>query len=215
VDTEQSLLRYLTGLGFSTSAIVFQPRFGPEGKTLDYRPDIALIDPASGDLLAILEVKLKRDRKTLCVAANQLGSYLAALGDPAVRAFVAVPSKSGEGFAFFELREDGEPQEVSASRPLSPASLSGERLAAKKAQLKATKEKTTDRFAAVCRVTAASLLLLGVLDWVFSLSGVELLTNNRMLILGAVVGLVLVPYLSKIKILGVEIERMKERSSSW
>ncbi|MGD0090949.1 MAG: hypothetical protein ABSE73_13610 [Planctomycetota bacterium] len=210
---EQQFAQYLSGLGFPPSSIVYQPTFQPLGSGPVYRPDFALIDPRTSERLAIIETKGRIDPETLFRAIQKVQQYVTALREKGVRGFVATPAESGGGFDFYTLGEDGKPKQVPSSSFLQFESLSSARTAEKKEMLEEKKDETTDQFVKVCRCAAAIAVLVAIADCVCSRYGITLLTTERMTLLGVAIALVVIPYVQKIKGLGVEIDRGSKKAN--
>lgn len=68
------------------------------------------------------------------------------------------------------------------------------------------RRRVKDNFDLICLVMAVIILSLLVLDWLAVIN----ITIQRIASIGAIIGLVLVPFSQRLKILGFEIERVKE-----
>ena len=209
--TRQQFSQYLSVLGFPPFSIVYEPVFQPTGSGRGYRPDLAIIDPKTKELLAVIEIKSSKDTEPLSRTIQQVKQYVDAFGDRAVRGFVVTPAQSGEGFIFYTPGEDGKPEEVPSSF-IQLESLSSARIAERKEILINKKETTTDHFQTICFVSAIIAVILAVADFVCSLCGIKLLSNERMALVGAAIALVILPYIQKFKGLGIEIERVTKQS---
>lgn len=203
---EKNFFEYLLGLGFPTASVIYEPTFQPIGQGRRYRPDFALIDPATKEPLAIIEIKGSNNSDTLVRAMEQIRLYLDALRDKAVRGYVVTPAKSGGGFDFYTLGDDGNPKQVPPT-VLRFESLSTARLAEKKELLSEEKKDTTDRFLIVCFCASAFSVVIALVDFVCSRNGITLLTAERMALLSVAIALLIVPYVQKFKGLGIEIDR--------
>lgn len=209
---ERNFFEYLATMGFPQSSVVYEPTFQPIGEGRRYRPDFALIDPATKEPLAIIEIKGRSDPETLSRAAQQVRAYLAALRDKAVRGYVVTPTASGSGFDFYTLDDDGKPKQVPPS-VLKFESLSTARLAEKKEMLAEEKKETTDQFLLVCFCAAAFAILVAVADFICSRYDITLLTTERIALIGAAIALVVIPYVQKFKGLGIEIDRTTKQAN--
>lgn len=202
---EKSFYEYLLSLGFPSSAVVYEPAFKPTADGRRFRPDFAVLDPTSREILAIIELKSSGASGRISAALKQVSDYTAQLQDPSVRAYVATPAADGN-FTFYQTSEDGTPKEVDPSF-VRASSLASAKSAEKKEVLAQKKKRTVDGFFVVCYFTAAGALLVAVADFVLEQRGITVLTAERLTLLAAAAGLVIVPYLQKFKALGVEIER--------
>ena len=209
---EQQFFQHLSELGFSKSSVVYEPAFQAIGSGRKYRPDFALLDPKTNELLAIIEIKGQSDPETLFRATQQVQQYVVALRDKVVRGFVVTPGQSGEGFNFYTLGEDGKPKQVPSSSFLQFESLSSARIAEKKEMLEKEKEETTDQFVVVCYVAAVFVVAVAAVDFICSRYAMTLLTTERTALVGAAIALVLIPYAQKLKGFGLEFERVNKQS---
>jgi len=207
---EEQFFQHLLALGFPKSSVIYEPEFQPIGDGRRYRPDFALLDPRTNELLAIVEIKGRNDPETLLRAVQQVRRYITALRDRAVRGFVVTPSQSG-GFDFYTLGENDKPKQVPSSSFLHFDSLSSARNAENKEILAEEKKETIDQFIVVCFSAAAAAVIIAIADFICTQLGVALLTTNRMILLGIAIALVVIPYVQKFKGLGIEIERAAER----
>lgn len=206
-EIEQRFYQHLISLGFSPEAIVYQPAFRPKGEAGRWRPDFAIIDPASKKILAILEIKSRRQPDELQLAATYVRQYVDSLGNPSVQGFVAVADEAGEGFTFYAPGDGDRPVPVPppafATRPLVAAQQATER-----EQVIAARKKGIDTFLVVCFVAAGIAFLVVIMDVALKqFFGFSLLTTERMALVGAGLALLVLPFAQKLKMLGVEFER--------
>lgn len=203
---EKNFFEYLANTGFPQSSVVYEPTFQSISEGIRYRPDFALIDPATKEPLAIIEIKGRNNSDALIRALHQVRAYLDALRDKAVRGYVVTPDASGAGFDFFTLDEDGRPKQVPPS-VLKFESLASARLTERKEILVDEKKVATDRFFLVCNASAAFAILVAAADFILSRYGITVLTTERLALIGAAIALVVIPYVQKFKGLGIEIDR--------
>lgn len=209
---EEKFFQHLLELGFPKSSVIYEPVFQPIGDGRRYRPDFALLDPKTNELLAIVEIKGRNDSDTLLRAMQQVRQYITALRDRSVRGFVVTPAQSG-GFDFYTLGEDDKPKQVPSSSFLHFESLSSARNAENKEILAEEKKETIDQFLDVCFSAAAVSVIIAIADFICTRFAVTLLTTNRMILIGVAIALVVIPYVQKFKGLGIEIERAAKRAN--
>lgn len=202
---EEELYQHLVALGYPEASIVYQPGLLPIG-AVRYRPDFALIDPATKDVLAVIELKGGHGLAHIDEVAKHLRSYAAALHRGATQSFVATPSERGAGFDFFTLDESGRFKQVPSSFLQFGALRSGRGAVNKEVQAEAI-ARVTDHFEVVCFILALVGIAVVAADFVCAQFGIVLLTSYRMIVLGAVAALVVAPYLQKFRGLGIEFER--------
>ena len=201
---DKKFASYLVDLGFPQASVVYQPMLWSNGQGRRFRPDVALVNPSTNEPLAIIEIKSNSDKKTLIRAFEQLKPYLATLKNKAIPAYVATPSLDDDGFSFYVLGIDGLPEQLPSATWLNFESLVSGKFTTKKELLVEEKDATLDIFHLICFGLAALVVLLAVADY---FEAGALLTTERITLLGAAIALVVIPYVEKIKILGIEIER--------
>jgi hypothetical protein len=202
--TEKKFASYLTDLGFPQASVVYQPMLWSNGQGRRFRPDVALVNPKTNEPLAIIEIKSNSDKTTLIRAFEQLEPYLATLKNKALPAYVVTPSVNDDSFSFYTLGIDGLPKQLPSVAWLNFESLVSGKFTATKELLVEEKDATLDFFHLICFLLAGFVVLLTVADYFHDGA---LLTTERITLLGAAIALVVIPYVEKIKILGIEIER--------
>lgn len=203
---EKQFHDYLVSLGFTPDSIIYEPVFKPSSNGKRYRPDFAVLDTKTHELLAIIELKGTTDQSRLEAALHQVRWYTNQLQNPSVRAYVATPSTGAGIFDFYQADEDGRLKKVDPSF-LEAASLTSASSAEKKEILAEKKKRTIDSFFIVCYAAASIAFLTAVSDFFLGLHGVTVLTPERLILLGSAAGLLIIPFLQKFKALGIEIER--------
>lgn len=211
---EQDFFQYLSNLGFPKASIIYEPAFQPIGDGRRYRPDFALLDPNTNEPLAVIEITSGFSQDNILRAAHQIQRYITALRDKAVRGFVVTTGKSGEGFYFYTLGENGEPKQVPSASFLDFESLSSARIAEKKEMLAEEKKETADQFTVICFAAATFAISVVTADFICSRYGITLLTTERMALIGTAIALVVVPYVQKFKGLGIEIDRATKQTKA-
>lgn len=205
-EIEKKFFEYLISIGFPQSSVIYEPIFQPIGEAKKYRPDFALVDPATKEPLAIIEIKGRNDPNALLRALKQLNTYLAALNDQTIRGYVVTPVESGDEFNFYTLGVDGGPKQTPSTAFLKLESLLAEKIAKKKALLSAEKNATTNQFIAACLCSSAFAITVAIADFIFSRYGIVLLKTERLALVGVAITLVIAPYVHKIKAFGIELE---------
>jgi hypothetical protein len=204
---EKEFFQYLIEMGFPKSSIVFEPAFLALSDGRKYRPDFALLDPNTKEILAIIELKERDDSETLRRGILQILNYVTSLRAKGVRGYVVTPSTTGEKFNFYTFTEDAKPKQVATSSFLEFDSLASARQAEKQESLAEEKKETIDQFSKICNSTAAFSILIVVTDFVGSRFDIKILTTERMAMIGVAIALVIIPYVEKFKGLGIEIDR--------
>lgn len=211
-DTLNALISYLQKHGYPPES--FAVEF-PIGKTGKYRADLAILDPDSKEPIALFEVKQQKTPATEAMGRRQLQLYVSALEVKSIPTYLVFVK---EGIPPFEIVRISIPEDESTKSQDETATAqiptfeiltkSGHNLVlqAKKKEHK----KRVEQFTAVCLILAALILGLLIADMIGPLS----ISAIHLTLVVILVGLVLVPYASKIKFAGVEFERRKEEERS-
>lgn len=198
------LIAHLVSQGYSRRNILIQPSFG-QG-----RPDVLLLDPTTRAPLAVVEVRENLDElEDVAIAGDAvLNDFGTQNAD--VRIFLAQPQ--GETFGFLEViskRGDKAWYTFSTTSlsefPRAPSVVRGARASALAATL-GERRRAVDGFKATCWLLAAAAFLVGAADTV----GLIDLNPTRLAIFGVVIALVVIPFASRLKLLGVEFERLQK-----
>ena len=206
---EEQLVDWLTReKGFDRSYLLEDPTFTNSKGLTNVRPDVVAIDGSTGDPVAIFEVKseLTADRRAKCIA--QLVSYAEIDKDRSIPVFLVAASTSGPGIEFHKLTDDNELEEVVGPALPNYHQFRAAILAPKLIGARQEAKKMKDHFQLLCIGVSVALLLIGVVDFFLERRGVELLTTNRMILLGTAVALLVIPYAQRFKGLGIEYERL-------
>ena len=204
-DTLDALLSYLQEHGYPLESLAVE---FPVGKDNRYRADLAVLDPDSKEPIALFEVKQQWNAATEAMGRRQLKSFVSALETKSIPTYLVFGKQGAPPFEI--VRVSFQDEETAEARPPSEIpnfdvlSKSGHNLVlqAKKREHK----KRVDAFTAVCLTLAAIVVVLLIADLTHRLS----ISPVDLTLTVIVIGLVLVPYASKIKFAGVEFERRKE-----
>lgn len=207
-DLLLSLINYLTAHGYPEEALVFEWRVGHR-----HRVDLAVIEPTTNKPIALFELKREKSSQTLNMAIRQLETYTKALGDDQVPTYIVFPREGSPPFEMYHLkRNDSESKEeltTKIERVPDYSVLKSSKVRKEILETERQRKSTLDWFQVVCWILAIALaVLLG-----FEFSGRVKLTPERLVLIGAIIGLIIVPVASKLKILGVEFERYKKEDS--
>jgi len=203
-DTFEIFLNYLREHGYPESS------FGIEYRIGKFRADLVILDPESGLPISLFEVKSTHAKQDMALARQQIASYLEGLPDSSIPTYLVFPSDQppyfdvlrivlgiGDGILIEESIDPSEQLDFKRQRRA--------RIAEKTQDVGKEKNNTIERFRSKCWWSAGILFAIGILNktCIINLSTID------MTILGACVGLVILPYASKLKILGVEFERLE------
>lgn len=203
---EQDVYRLLIQKGFPAESILYEPAILPIGTNVRYRPDFLIVDPVTGEHLALIEVKSAS--ANLSRAREQLEAYKKALGNLRIATYViTAPDHVPDKLSVFAAQEESEGREVDAEIFPKYEALKASGIADKKADIKGRKDRAANSLEAVGLTVAIILVLVVVADFALSFWDISLLTPERLGLLGAAVALVVIPYLQKFKGLGIEWEK--------
>jgi hypothetical protein len=206
---EHDVYKLLLDKGFPAESILYEPAILPIGSNIKYRPDFLILDPATGEHLALIEVKSPH-LAGLYNAKNQLEAYKKALGNPRIASYVITsPDDLPEDL---RVLSSDEVEERTVDSEVFPKyeTLKASSLAGKKAELKTKREEVTTSLEKVGFTVAILLVFVVVTDFVLSFWKITLLTPERLGLLGAAVALVVIPFLQKFKGLGIEWEKSQK-----
>ena len=201
IEIQQNLIKKLIESGYPESSIR-QELAVTMGENKRGRIDIAIIDSLSSDVIAIFEVKARISDKYIDMASQQVINYSKFL-----------PSAP---LAYIYLQENGitkilqvdestlESTEIQ-KLPSFETLIIGDK-AQSKIEAKQKSKKTIDGFKLACYTLAVVVFLILFLD-VFS---IYKFTTQQLSLLGIFIGLLIMPYAAKFKLLGMEFERYKQ-----
>lgn len=174
--------------------------------------DIAIIEPVTNSILSIFEIKVQREsrpqNKLLEMAQQQLLAYINLLQNPNIPAYVVIGKSNSEFEIFpFEIDESGR-------RALFPATsienIIPYSVLSNKSRSKAIKEtsseikRTIDWFKIACWGCASISIILAILDNLKYIT----ISSTQLALFGVAIALIIMPFSKKLKILGVEFERL-------
>ena len=197
------LVAHLVRQGYSRHDILVQPKMG------DRHPDLVLVDPKTRAPLAVVEVQERLDDPADVGSAGSDLLETVEGQEGRARLFLAEPV--GDGFGFIEIvpYPNGGLWSFSAQSsdefPRLHSMVGGARANALAAVSK-ERRRTFDGFKVACWSLALVTLLVGVADAV----GLFELNPTRLALLGVVIALVVIPFAGKLKVLGVEFERLQK-----
>ncbi len=174
--------------------------------------DIGIVDLITNELLLIFEIKVLHEKRSCDqlkrMAQMQLLNYINQIGNPRIPVYLVVAKSSTDFEIFpFQLDEDGKRvflPAVSIKDLMSYSILSnGSMSAAIEIKAKEIKQ-TTDWFKIICWLCAILAVALAVLD------NLKIITINstQLALIGVAIALLIMPFSKKLKILGVEFERL-------
>ena len=200
----QNVINFLLAHGYPQESIAIEY---PVGR---YRADLAILDIDTRELIAIFEFKSKRTSQTEKFGKEQLRTFLKASSNPSIPTYLVFDK---EQFPFYEIEKIlvNDPEAmmtIVTEKPLDYNILkkSGKNIVI--ALKKEEKKKAFDGFRIVCWISAFLVVIILLLD----IFGDIELTEKQLVLFAVFIFLLIIPFASKLKILGVEFERITEKN---
>jgi hypothetical protein len=219
INIQDYFVKYLISKGYPENSIAVDPVYEHLGRK--YRPDVVIVDPDSNQPLAIFEIKKIKNDHTLDVAIQQLTNYSNAVKSPDVLLYAVFPTRADEKTMGFEIipinqkdisEKDSnvtEEQKSISQKSVDPpvfTILKNSRLTQEISKIANEQESTIDYFQILCLVSAIFVFLVLIAD-ILNYFKIDV---QRLALIGVIVGLFILPYASKLKILGFEFERLTQ-----
>ncbi len=206
--TLDALLEYLLNHGYPKSS------FAIEYNTGRYRIDLAILDPKTNLPIQIFEIKSKKNNDLIKMGKEQLKKYLNELKLIDVPAYLVFPSVNEPYFEVERITIDEQSnidsESIEGYNILNFNMQKQTRVIEKIEKTKIDKDKARDSFKIVCWILSALLVLLLIIQKTSLIS----LDTIDISILGAAIGLFIIPFANKLKILGIEFERFQREKST-
>lgn len=199
-ETREHLSKELRELGYPESAIRYEFSVSV-GKKRRYI-DVAIIDPDTNNVIAIFEVKNSNINIEKQQVAHQLQSYSKLFpSSPLAFIYTYHDHKSHIGL----LNEEDSIIEIIPNIPKFSTLLTGDR-AQQKIENTKKSSRVADSFTTACYLLAFLVAAILVLD----ISNIYKFSSQQLTLLGIFIGLLVIPYAAKFKLLGMEFERYSE-----
>lgn len=197
-----ALIKYLVAHGYPEEALVFEWKVDSR-----HMVDLAVIEPTTNKPIALFELKRQKNPQTFEMAIRQLEAYSKAVGDDQIPTYIVFPGEGTPPFEMYHLKKNisqKEPQDTSQIERVPDYSfLKSSKIKKEILETEKKRKSTLDWFQVICSILAIALMVL----LCFEFAGKLKLTPERLVLIGAIIGLIIVPVASKLKILGVEFER--------
>lgn len=204
-DVILKLINYLKEHGYPENSFALEYRI----PGTNYRADLVVIDPKTNIPLMMFELKSRKNKEFISRGRDQLNKYLSSLPDNSIPAYLVFPKESEP---FFEIINVHKPDDDTDRNDISNFNFKAIRTSvlsekAKKAEDK--KKAEIDNFLKVSWLLAFLVLILLVIKKLanFTLDTVDIT------LIGSILALILIPFASKIKFLGIEFERINKAKS--
>jgi hypothetical protein len=209
LEIHEVFVKYLILNGYPEKSIVVSPVFDHLGRK--YRPDFVIVDPDSNKPLAIFEVKNIRKDNSLKDVTQQLYSYARAIKIPDVPLFAAFPTIINKEIQFeiYSIKTPSEEKEIEPEKIDNPpvySLLKNSRLTEELSKISEDQEKTADNFTNVCWGLAFLVSLFLIVDFL----NIYRIDLQRLGLIGVFIGLIILPFANKLKVLGFEFERLSQ-----
>jgi len=209
-DTAKSFISYLKEHGYPEESIATEYKIG------NNRIDIAVIDPKTKLPIQIFELKARKNEAIRNMGKKQLQNYLSQLDNENVPAYLVFPSDNEPGFEIESVRKslnidneivaEAQSSIISLNNRLNYIGNRNARISEKVEIVSKQKGKTINALNWICWLSCPIVLIIGILNYLKVLK----LTAIDISFLASVIGLLIIPFASKLKILGIELERYKK-----
>lgn len=207
-DTLIALIEYLKEHGYPESCLAIE---WPVGK---YRVDLAVLDPDTKEPVAIFELKNRRTNEIEMLGKKQLATFLNAMGKTNLPAYLVYGSSGDPPFEIQRVKfKEAESKDiVTTFSAESIPTFNTLKISNRNFKIAETREKLNEiidkYFFVVCFICAFSLILV----LYGTLFKKILVSTQDLILIGATVALILLPFASKIKFLGLEFERLTKEN---
>lgn len=200
-DTVNKLVNYLLDRGYPQASLFVE---WPAG---DCGVDLSVIDPPSKELMALFKIKDQKTQENIDAACEQLQRYIKARGQRNIPSYLVFAGEGRKPLEINRINTSGDTEKISEVelREFSSFStLRNSRLNALLAEKRGEQKAVSSWVWRLCWGLALFILILLFLDLV----DIILIELNHLILLGGIAGLVLFPFIKKLRIAGVEIENI-------
>jgi len=193
------LISYLKEHGYPENSITAEYQVNNK-----LRVDIAIIDPKTRIPIQVFEIKAKKDSASVEMGKYQLRKYLENIGSKDIPAYLVFPSADDPYFEVLKISDEDDLSKVdSIETTLAFELQKGARITKRINEKSEKRDKVLDKFKVLCWIIAFCTFIIGLLSKlkVFELSIMDLG------FLGTTIAFIIIPFVSKISVLGIEIER--------
>lgn len=214
-ELEKLFFEHLISIGYPRESIIYQPAAHPVQSMLCYSPSFALIDPKKNEHIAIIEVKEASIGNGSFMYKN-MNDYRKAVGNDSIPVYiVSTDHSNASSFLLHSFDEKGEIKTIDNSLFPSFEALSAQESTDRKADLRVRREEIGNRFRKVCWFTSSIFFILAASDFFLKeIYDIDLLTAERISLLGCTLALIVIPFAQKFKGLGIEWEKVVNSNES-
>lgn len=203
-DTMNRLVEYLKSHDYPDESLAIEYKI----PNTNYRADLAVVDPKTNVPIIIFELKSRKSNELILRGRDQLNKYLGSLPDNQIPAYLVFPKTNAPFFEIINInRLDGDIENnYDVIRNLDYRLFRNTALSQNANTVQEKKKKVFNSLGMVSRILAGLIFILLISKQIFcfNLDGVD------MALVGSIVGLILIPFASKAKFLGIEFERYNE-----
>lgn len=203
-ETFDNLIKYLKEHGYPDSSFAIEYKLGKQ------LIDLAIIDPDTQIPIIVFEVKSKKSKQSIDFGKRQIESYLKYLPDTSVPAYLVFPSEKEPFFEVQRILFDSEKNEMIEEPVIDKSQL--DFTMQKQARISERIEKNQkERTSTIDKFKWLSWILAIVIFGIGILNKIKLITidTTDLAVIGAGFGLIILPFASKLKFLGMEFERFE------
>lgn len=211
IDINDFFVKYLISKGYPENSINI-------GTTIAHplglcKPDFIIVDPDSNKPLAIFELKRMRTDTSVSSAIQQLMKYAQIIENPDIPLFAVFPisiDNNSLEFEFFTIDLSSEKKDSDRIKKTdtfpSYKLLKNSQLTKELSKISTEQEQTIDNFTKVSWALAFLVFLVLVAD-ILNIFKIDI---QSLALIGVIIGLIILPYANKLKILGFEFERLTQ-----
>ncbi len=201
-DTLTRLIQYLKDHGYPEDSFAVEYQVGR------YRADLVIIDPKTKIPLIIFEIKSQKNKNTIDFGKNQLTKLSSNIkGD--IPLYLVFPKNEEPYFEIEKIVIKDDNIAIEKDVPITSLQYKyqrNSRISEKTNEKENDKVEAIDKLSIVCWILGSFVLILAIVNKFTQFN----LEATDISLLGVSIGLFIIPFASKIKILGMEFERLKK-----
>ena len=200
-----SLIDYLVSHGYPKESLMIEWGIG-KGIFVD----LAVVDPATNKTIAIFELKRRRDTHSIDMGIRQLKKFSQVLGDASVPTYIVFGDENSNRFEIYHLEKYNAAEKGEYLTRVTTVPdfqfFYNRNIRKYLAKTENEREETYDIFRYVCWCISFGVFVLLLFDFINILS----LSTERIILIAVIIGLIIIPFAAKLKILGFEFERFNK-----
>lgn len=209
-QTAKIFMDYLKDHGYPENSINAEYQVGEHT-----RVDIVILDPDTKTPIQIFEIKKNKTDNMIKFGKGQIQKAKALLKAADIPAYLVFPSNDEPYFEVMEVKKDTDETNNKSENDekkentlvLNYPGQKNARLSKVAVDYKEKQKKVIDYFKISSWILAGCIFILGLLS---KLKIIEI-TATDLTLIGAIIALILIPFSSKLKFLGIEFERLTKK----